>query len=30
MTDLNELLTTYFTNEEIKHYLPLKEDIKKR
>ena len=29
MTDLNEILTTYFTNEGIKNYLPLKDSGKK-
>jgi hypothetical protein len=29
MTNLNEILTTYFTNEGIKNYLPLKDSGKK-
>ena len=29
MTNLNEILTTYFTNEGIKNYLPLKDSRKK-
>ena len=29
MTDLNEILTTYFTNEGVKKFLPLKDSGKK-